>query len=68
MRTTSPLRFQQLKMLLEVERGPGGFPLNGRLSGWSSIAGSRYFGLFFCHSAMIGLAWRKQSTPTGMPQ
>ena len=26
-----------------------------------------YF-LLFCHASMIGLAWRKQSTPQGMPQ
>jgi hypothetical protein len=27
-----------------------------------------YFGLAFCHASITGRAWRKQSTPAGMPQ
>ena len=57
-----PGRFQRRKMLLEVERGAFG-SCQGRRACRADRAW-RYF-LFFCHASMIGLAWRKQSTPHG---
>ena len=60
-----PGRLQRSKMLLEVERGAFGLVRGAALVGL--IEHGRYF-LFFCHASMIGLAWRKQSTPQGMPQ
>ncbi len=59
-----PGRFQRRKVLLEVERGTCGFCRGAALV---RLVEHRYF-LFFCHASMIGLAWRKQSTPHGMPQ
>jgi hypothetical protein len=58
-----------------ADPGPLRTPASGTVPGLHCVTSCRsapgtshHFGLFFCHSAITGLAWRKQSTPTGMPQ
>ena len=65
-----PVRFEPRQMLLKIERRPGDVFLLLILRGLIEHGADsllRHF-LFFMYSAMIGLATRKQSTPTGAPQ
>ena len=65
MRVTSPAASSAARCCWKSSAGP--LVLAEPLRSCRADRACGYF-LLFCHASMIGLAWRKQSTPHGMPQ